>query len=261
MSARIAIVVTATDDRLQVRAAALAESLELPVVQTTAGYDYTLELSDQGLQLRDQQRPRSRPLVLDLVKVVSGLRPHDCSRKQPLARAMGKGVHTIVDATAGLGHDAVLLAAMGFEVVAIERAAAIYALLEDALLRARDTAIYQRRLDDRLRYVLADASDYFGSLAAPPDVVYLDPMYPPKRKQSALTRKALRILREIVGEDSDAGHLLIEARKHARRRVVVKRPHYAPTLAEGPDMTIKSKLVRYDVYLSASRSGETYAGH
>ncbi len=81
-----------------------------------------------------------------------------------------------------------------------------------------------------------------------PDAVYLDPMYPPRTRATALGRKALRMLRDIVGDDDDIGSLFAVALRAARRRVIVKRPRRAAVLP-GPFLTSHGgKLVRYDVY-------------
>ena len=82
---------------------------------------------------------------------------------------------------------------------------------------------------------------------AAPDVVYLDPMYPPKKK-SALVKKEMRICRMLVGEDEDAGELLEIARRVARRRVVVKRLRHAPPLKANAAAEYVGRTVRYDVY-------------
>ena len=78
-------------------------------------------------------------------------------------------------------------------------------------------------------------------------------MFPAKRK-SALAKRHIRLVREIVGADPDAVELVELARAQAGKRVVVKRPTYAEPLGGPPDMTFDGKLVRYDVYLAA-RSG------
>ena len=84
----------------------------------------------------------------------------------------------------------------------------------------------------------------------PPDVVYLDPMYP-HRTKSALPKKEMRLFRLLVGPDDDAAALLAAARAVALRRVVVKRPAGAPFLgAAKPDGRVESKNTRYDLYLA-----------
>ena len=50
--------------------------------------------------------------------------------------------------------------------------------------------------------------------------------------------------------------VLSQARRSASRRVVVKRPRYAPPLREKPDLIYDGKLVRYDIYLKKEEGHE-----
>ena len=101
---------------------------------------------------------------------------------------------------------------------------------------------------------ITDAITYLAKLPKTkyPDVIYLDPMFP-SRSKSALNKKSMRILKEIVGKDSDSDQLLKIALKTALKRVVVKRPKLAPHLAgKKPDITYRGKSSRFDVYLIMS---------
>ena len=82
----------------------------------------------------------------------------------------------------------------------------------------------------------------------PPDVVYLDPMFP-HRDKSALVKKEMRLFRPLVGDDQDAPALLEAAQALASHRVVVKRPRKAPII-EGarPGYALEGKSSRYDIY-------------
>jgi 16S rRNA (guanine1516-N2)-methyltransferase len=210
-----------------------------------------LAVSDERLELREPETRPGRGLSVDF----SSLNPRQASsrggfsRRQPLARAIGKATQTALDATAGLGHDAALLACMGYRVTAVERSPIIAALLRDGLRRAMNNPALHEHLRDHLRIINTDARDVLRTQTTQPDAVYIDPMFPPKRKASALARKSVRLVRQIVGEDEDAADLLAVARQHAGR-VVVKRPTYAPPLAAKPTMSFTGKLVRYDVYLT-----------
>ena len=176
------------------------------------------------------------------------------ARAMPVAKAMGE-VRTVVDATAGLLGDAFLLAAAGFRVIAIERSAAVFALSEDGLARARRDARLSALIGDRLELVRADARSWLeahAGTADAPDAVLIDPMFPPKRKRSALPRKEMVVLREAVGSDADAAELLEVARKCARQRVVLKRGDDAEELAK-PDWTVGGTTVRFDVWRALER--------
>ena len=172
--------------------------------------------------------------------------------RQLLGKAVGLGKvpdPKVLDATAGLGRDAFVLAALGARVTLCERHPTIAALLADARLRALadpGTAAAAARTE----IVCADARNLL-----PPadgtrfDVIYLDPMYPERNK--ALAKKELQLLRELTGGDPDADELLALA--NARRRVVVKRPKSAPALAgREPSLSLTGTQARFDVYLAGS---------
>jgi 16S rRNA (guanine1516-N2)-methyltransferase len=97
--------------------------------------------------------------------------------------------------------------------------------------------------------LVGNAIELLANLSEPPDCIYLDPMFPPKRKQSAATRKSMAVLRDILGDDTDRLALFEAAFAAAGRRVVVKSPDYAEPLGGKPTESIQGKLLRYDVYL------------
>jgi 16S rRNA (guanine1516-N2)-methyltransferase len=173
------------------------------------------------------------------------------SRDDLLMRAVGlkrKNPLHILDATAGLGSDAFALASLGCEVTLLERSPLVAALLEDGLNRSRLSSSSPAH---RMKFIHADALRYMGGTGTVdvPDVVYLDPMYPGRAK-SALGALELRILKEVVGPDEDADHLLAAALRHAGNRVVVKRRRLAAHLGGlSPDVEYSGRAVRFDVYL------------
>ncbi len=206
------------------------------------------------LELRVAGEARGRPIYVDFsAGPMAARRRFTGSRRQPIARAVGiRGEPpTVLDATAGLGRDAFLLACLGCRVVAVERSPILAALVRDGLARA--TQVQDARLQavlGRLSLVEADSREYMLRLsdADRPDVIYLDPMYPARTK-SALGKKEFRVLGRLVGDDPDARELLDIARSVARKRVVVKRPRHAPPLAPSRAVQYESTRIRYDAYL------------
>ncbi len=162
--------------------------------------------------------------------------------REPLLRAVG-ACADVIDATAGWGVDAGVLAAAGRRVTMIERHPVLAALLRDALARWRAEG---RPGSERLSLVEGDARTVLGRLRA--DVVLLDPMYP-ERGKAARKGEDLTLARLLVGDDADQDQLLSAACAAARRRVVVKRPRTAPPLA-GPPPTgvIEGRTTRFDLY-------------
>ena len=109
----------------------------------------------------------------------------------PLVRAIGKGAGPVIDATAGLGGDAWILAASGRTVTAIERNPSIHALLEDALVHARATPTLAH-VAARITLVHGDARSRLAGLANGAWAILVDPMFPPKQK-SALAPRDIRL--------------------------------------------------------------------
>lgn len=245
----LAVTVDSAESEIEAAAKKLAQALDLPLAKTDAVIPgLFLNVTVSGLMLRDGRDPRLGPVYVDFTHL--DLRPYssNLSRRQPLARALGKKAHNIIDATAGYCQDALLLALMGFRVTAVERSAVVAMLAEDGLKRFE--AQTGAALNKRLQLVNQDGRHFLAASASRPDAVYLDPMFPPKRKKSAAVKKEMRLLRDLVGDDTDALELFEVSRRVAQDRVVVKRPDDAPPLAPDPSMSLRGKLVRYDVYLT-----------
>jgi len=173
-------------------------------------------------------------------------------RGQALPKAVGlKGGKnpTIVDATAGLGGDAFLLASLGAEVTLIERSPEMHKLLQDGLAHARDAGGDVAEVVARMTLLFGDAKDLLPTLS--PDVVLVDPMHPP-RKKSALVKSEMRQIRDIVGTDDDAVELMKVALATARNRVVLKWPRRADFMPgiSAPSHQILGKSTRYDVFMT-----------
>ena len=172
-------------------------------------------------------------------------------RGQALPKAAGfaKGnTPSIVDATAGLGRDAFLLASLGAAVTLIERSPKVHELLADGLARAREAGPEFAEIVSRMTLLHGDARELLPGLA--PDVVLVDPMHPP-RGNSALVKQEMRALRAIVGDDPDAFEMMQIALANARKRVVLKWPLRAETMPglRSYSHQIIGKSVRYDVFM------------
>lgn len=177
-------------------------------------------------------------------------------RQQAIARALGlkKGISPfVVDATAGLGRDAYILASLGCKVYMLERNPVIHALLEDGLRRLALVETHNKSIAAQLQLSHSDSREWLLNTTQIVDIVYLDPMYP-HRSKSALVKKEMRVLRKLVGDDLDVAALLETALRVAKNRVVVKRPKTAPAIGSvAPTHCIESKNTRFDVYLTQTQ--------
>ncbi len=173
-------------------------------------------------------------------------------RGQNLAKAVGFKFNknrTIIDATAGLGYDAFILASLGANVTLIERSEKIYDLLKAAISEAKLYGGEISKIVNRMNLLFGDSKDILPNIA--PEVILIDTMYK-DRKKSALVKNDMRLVREVVGSDSDHVELINVALNNASKRVVIKQPRYAETLdnIKACSHQILGKTIRYDVYVT-----------
>jgi 16S rRNA (guanine1516-N2)-methyltransferase len=196
----------------------------------------------------DTGRAASAPLIATFPEFLRSRKQLAELASQPLIRAIGRFAKTVVDATAGAGQDSYLLAVHGYSVIACERNREIALLFRQGLDRALADPGTTELIKGSIEFLNVDSIRFLPDLDRKPDAIYMDPMYPPKRRKSALARKEIQYLRDRVGEDEDAETLFDVAMQAAGERVVVKRPHYAGPIAGRPAMSYQGKLVRFDVY-------------
>ncbi|MDZ7889170.1 MAG: class I SAM-dependent methyltransferase [Pseudomonas sp.] len=231
---------------------ALALWAERLGLQEQADADFALQLGAEGLQFVELGPQAPGAVRVDFVEgAVAHRRLFGGGTGQMIAKAVGvqPGVRPqVLDATAGLGRDAFVLASLGCCMTLIERQPLIAALLEDGLARARQSAEVAP-IAAQMRLLQGNAIELLSAWTdEAPQVIYLDPMFP-HRDKSALVKKEMRLFRPLVGDDLDAPALLAAALALASHRVVVKRPRKAPCI-EGakPSYVLEGKSSRYDIY-------------
>ncbi|MCK3654830.1 16S rRNA (guanine(1516)-N(2))-methyltransferase [Pasteurellaceae bacterium Macca] len=210
--------------------------------------------TNDRLELRKLDEPKLGAIAVNFVDgTMAHRRKFGGGRGEAVAKAVGiKGEYlpSVIDATAGLGRDAFVLAAIGCRVKLVERNPVVAALLEDGLNRAYQDAEIGAFMVERMQLLNVSSIAELSPKEQRVDVVYLDPMYPHKQK-SALVKKEMRVFQHLVGADLDADDFFLPAKALATKRVVVKRPDYAPFLAmQKPDFSQTTKNHRFDVYLS-----------
>lgn len=242
-----------SDDAHQQQCQALSSKLSLPIITVlTPDFDFYLFFEDDRLALKNNLQKQFKPISVDFL---SGKLKHRYQfgggRGQLIAKACGVKSNfkpSVLDLTAGLGQDGFVLASLGCAVTLLERSPIVAALLQDGLERANHEAWFKAL---SLNLSVTDAKLYLQELREDfPDVIYYDPMFP-ESKKSALVKKEMRMVRELVGDDIDAAEILSLALKKTIKRVVVKRPRLAPTITDQPpNQSYQGKSGRFDVYLT-----------
>lgn len=179
-------------------------------------------------------------------------RKHSTGKSEPVVKAIWgrqECAPSVFDATAGLAKDAFLLASSGCHVHAMEQHPLLFALIEHALTQTQlSDDEHLKTIQQRLHYTHGDSATFIAN--QPPafvDVIYLDPMFPP-RPGSAKVKKDMQLLQHLT-EPGLGENLLELSLSKAKQKVIVKRPNYAPPLAnKKPSASQPAGLNRFDIY-------------
>ncbi len=244
--------------------AQLAVRLSLPLLPlenpAECQCDFLLFYDDGRLSLQQNDKGAAGPLCVDFEDATLAYRQRHAKQPEAILKALGAKhgeILRIVDATAGWGLDAFVLASAGHIVDLFERSTILHALLQDGLRRSLASG------DERLAVIARRISLHFGDSSltlrawreARPDVVYLDPMFP-ERSKSAKVKKNMFLLQQMLHDELPAQTLLRDALSIAARRVVVKRPAHAGFLEDiRPSFQLTGKSSRFDIYLAPGVRG------
>ena len=176
----------------------------------------------------------------------------------------------VIDATAGFGHDSLILASTGAQVIMLEQQPLMALLLLVEQLRMSKLPNWQK-LMSRLQVINTDALTYFARfnnyLGADNeqaiDVIYLDPMFPEDSYQDSKTGKGAKVGKHMqalhqlahpptLDEEQQllqSAQAVVSQNGQKQGRVIVKRPQFAPLLADQqPSESWNNEAVRFDGY-------------
>ncbi len=152
-----------------------------------------------------------------------------------------------IDATAGMGEDAFLLAAYGYDMTLYEQNPVVAVLLKDALRRAKKHP-QLKEIAARMKLVEGNSVEELKTRVDAVDLIYLDPMFPGRQK-SGLINKKLQLIQKLEPPCSDEVELFEAAIQVKPSKIIVKRPLKSPFLAgKNPTYELKGKAIRYDCY-------------
>ena len=197
----------------------------------------SLWLDPEGLMLIN-------PALSPPLRLSSSLLERRAKGESLLLRATGlsKGGGTVLDAFAGFGLDALTMVHAGAEASAVERNPLVWLMMAE----------YAERLGLPLETCCEDSAEVLQDTERVWDVVYLDPMFPTRRKR-ALPNLALQHLQSLSAAAdaltaADVEAWLALAQACATRRVVLKRRPKEPVVGK-PSHQVQGQSVRFDVYV------------
>lgn len=233
------------------RIKAMAHKNHWEPLQDHLNEGFALTLDKSRLSISDLSEPSWSPFCIDFLEPQWLLRLKKVQHEtQLIKRAIGfKPQDNILiwDATAGLGRDAIIMAHLGYRVIAAERSLILFELLNDAFERAKNSEDLKESLT-RLTLIHGDSKSLLIELNDNelPEVIYLDPMYPLSKK-SAQPKKEMQILRKLLGPDDNLVELFEIAKKKAKNKLILKN-NPRTVIEQKPKHSLESKSVRFDVF-------------
>lgn len=229
----------------------LAERLNVPIRTDDEDHQepYFLTWRDDALKLVDRELLKKGGLAVDIEPRPGEQRSWPAPKNTPLGQALGRKTQTVVDATTGWGQDSLHIFRMGYRLRCIERSPVMVELLQDAFKRLAELEWVKNLSLELPGLIAGNAIEILAGIEPKPDCIYIDPMFPPKRKKSALAKKSMTILHDLLGDDPDKQALFEAAIQATAKKVVVKSPDYAEPLGGKPSQSFQGKLLRYDVYV------------
>ena len=241
------LLITSDNEDLNQKAIQLSKKIKLPFAGLLAdlkkNYEnhediFLLVVSEDLIYLKKGLTLTSKPIYCDFYKWSKE------NKRSNLVRSMRGLPHqgVIIDATAGLGRDALILSSLVERVILIERVPWVSALLEDGLKNSRKLLPYL----SSTQVICCDSKKYLLNLKTKPDAIYLDPMFEKMGKSKA--KREIQALRDLTIQSNEE-ELLEVALKTAKDRVVVKRHKKIKSLSGlKPTFPLTGRVVRYDVY-------------
>lgn len=248
------LAVVCAESSLWAESRILAERLGVPLLEMHSltvepAQGYFLCYREGSLKLLDKQALKKGGLTVDIEPRPGEQHSYPAPKKDLLALAVGKKSRTVIDATTGWAQDSLALFRMGYNIHCLERSPVMAELIQDGFNRLAMKDWVRNRQLQVPQLQLGNAIELLSHLPDTPDCIYLDPMFPPKPKKSALAKKAMMVLRDILGDDTDRDELFAAAWRATGKRLVVKSPDYAEPMAGKPSEVYQGKLLRYDVYI------------
>ena len=209
----------------------------------------SLVLQEDNLYFNFKKERALTPLKIDIQKGALGWRLARAQHETHLKKAIGKTDRPlrILDATAGLLGDSMIMLALGHSVTAYEQSKILYTMLNYQLNQLSETD------SNSLNFKLINSNvceTNFNEKSF--DVIYFDPMYPEDKASSARRSdlKKINSILEIEGLASDPESTFTYLRSIPKTKLIVKRPLKIDAFKGSINYQITGKSVRFDIYLN-----------
>jgi len=217
------------------------------IIKTYPEHKPYFVFQDGGLHFA-KDSTENKLLHVDFLKGSMGWRLKRRDHEALLKKALGKKNKNLIifDGTAGFLSDTLIFLALGHKVIACEQSKVLFLLLSDAINRAK----IKLNFLDNLNLIHGDALDIYKKTQNI-DVIYLDPMYPIKKKNALRSGNISDIKSILMLENIEnfEDQVFFDFKKNKFKKIVLKRPIKSKIIDDGLNYQIKGKSTRFDVYI------------
>ena len=144
---------------------------------------------------------------------------------------------SILDCTAGLGRDGILLSELGYNVTMIEKNPLLILLIRNYL---------SRNAHIKARLLYGDALTYTHIAEKEFDYIYIDFMF--EKKNNSKPSKYDLFLRSINYNENNKSGFINKMKNYCKKRIVVKEPMKSRSEINDHDYEIKTNLIKYKIF-------------
>ncbi len=144
---------------------------------------------------------------------------------------------SILDCTAGLGRDGILLSRLGFNVTMIEKNPLLVLIIKNYLSK-------NKHIKSKLLY--GDSLSFVRLANKQFDYIYIDFMF--EKKNNSKPSKYDLFLRSINYNESNKLYFIDEMISYCKKRLIVKEPIKSQSDINNHDFEIKTKLIKYKIF-------------
>ncbi|CAL4324691.1 class I SAM-dependent methyltransferase [Buchnera aphidicola] len=219
-------------------------------IKNTKNTNFSLIIKNHRIELQNNLKNKEKNIWVDFN--YKKFQKYKKDKKIKIIQTLGikkNYIPHVLDSTAGVGKDSFIFFSHGCKVTMVEKNPILSILLYDGLYRGFQNHKIGILMKKNIQLIYNTSNNLKKIKILKPDVIYLDPMFPQKKKKS-LPKKNMQTIQKLIGNDTDSHILFQQCKQFAKNRIVVKRKMTSKYISNDlPDFNIKTKKHRFDIYL------------
>ena len=217
------------DDSLNIRKLEIIKKIIANNQSSKDSNNYSISYEDDKIMINClNEKNRTKLVIDDLIRQ---------DKDTFYYKLFPKKNRTVLDCTAGLGRDGIMISKLGYDVTMIERNPILILLINNFL---------KRNVNIKAKLFYGDSLSYITSTKMIFDYIYIDFMFDKKKKSKP--SKYDSFLRSMDNHNVNKIKFIENILKYCKDRVIVKEPIKSDSNIVSYDFEIKTKLIRYKIF-------------